>query len=49
MGFAAVEMDKWAESKGMDKVSKERAQHQAQEKAEQLYNEQYGDQSQYDP
>lgn len=49
MGFAGAETDKWAESKGMDKLSHERAKHQAKEQAEHLYDEQYGNSDQYDP
>lgn len=49
MGFTGAEVDKWAESKGMDKVSHERAKHQAKEHADQLYEEQYGNSNQYDP
>lgn len=49
MGFAGAEVDKWAESKGMNMVSKERAKHQAKEQAEHLYDEQYGNADKYDP
>ena len=34
---------------GMDLYDKERAHHQAKENARQLYDQQYGNQDQYDP
>jgi cysteine synthase len=49
MGLVGAEMDKWAETKGMDKVDKERAKHQAEEQADHFYNNQYGDQDQFNP
>ncbi|CAF9936618.1 MAG: hypothetical protein HETSPECPRED_010390 [Heterodermia speciosa] len=48
-GFAGGEVDKLAETKGMDLYDKERAHHQAKENASQLYDQQYGNQDQYDP
>ena len=49
MGMVGVEMDKWGETKGMDKVDTERAKHQAKEQAEHMYDEQYGNQDQFNP
>ena len=49
MGFAGAEIDKLAETKGMDFASKERAKYGAQRQAEHLYDQQYGDMDQYDP
>ncbi|KAF7561069.1 hypothetical protein G7046_g3080 [Stylonectria norvegica] len=48
-GFAAAEVDKLAETRGMDYVDKERTKHQAKKQAEHLYDQQYSDQDQYDP
>lgn len=47
--FAGAEVDKLAETKGMDFVDRERAKHHARQNAEQLYDQQYGDMDQYDP
>jgi hypothetical protein len=49
MGFAAAEVDKLAETRGMDFVTKEEAKHRSKKQAEHLYNEQYGSQNDYDP
>lgn len=46
---AGAEVDKLAETKGLDFVDKERAKHHAKKQAEQLYDQQYGDMDQYDP
>ena len=43
------EVDKLAETKGLDFVDRERAKHHAKKQAEQLYDEHYGGQEQYDP
>ena len=43
------EVDKLAETKGLDFVDRERAKHHAKKQAEHLYDEQYGGQEQYDP
>jgi len=48
-GFAGGEVDKLAETKGMDFVDRERAQHAAKKNAEEMYDQHYGDQDQYDP
>lgn len=49
VGIAAAEVDKLAETKGMDFMDKERAKHHAKKQAEHLYDEQYGDLDEYDP
>lgn len=49
MGVTGAEMDKFAESKGMDFASKEEAKDKAREQAEALYDQQYGDMDNYDP
>jgi hypothetical protein len=46
---AGYEVDRLAETKGMDFLDKERAKHQAKKQAEQLYDTQYSGQDQYDP
>ena len=56
-GFAGAEVDKLAETKGMDEVDKMRAKHQAKENVENMYDEHYinnqgadrYDPNQYDP
>ena len=48
-GFAAAEADKLAETKGLDFLDREKAKHHAKKQAEHLYDEQYGNQDQYDP
>ncbi|KAB5575945.1 hypothetical protein GE09DRAFT_609810 [Coniochaeta sp. 2T2.1] len=47
--FAGAEVDKLAETKGMDFVDRERAKHHAKQNAERLYDERYGDLERYDP
>jgi hypothetical protein len=47
--FAAAEVDKLVETKGLDYLDAEKAKHQAKKQAEHLYDEQYGGQDQYDP
>lgn len=47
--IAGAEVDKLAETKGLDFVDKEKAKHHAKQNAEKLYDEQYGDMDQYDP
>ncbi|KAG9252393.1 CipC protein [Emericellopsis atlantica] len=47
--FTGAEMDKWAESKGMNHVDKEKAKHSAKHQAQDLYDQQYGGQDAYDP
>jgi hypothetical protein len=41
-GIAGAEVDRLAETKGMDFVDKEKAKHQAKEQAKQMYDQQYG-------
>ncbi|CAM1510615.1 Fc.00g009500.m01.CDS01 [Cosmosporella sp. VM-42] len=48
-GFAAAEVDKLAETRGMDFVDKERAKHSAKKQAEHLYDQQYSEYDHYDP
>lgn len=56
-GFAGAEVDKLAETKGMDEVDKIRAKHQAKENVSNMYDEHYinnkgadrYDPNQYDP
>ncbi|GAB7342972.1 hypothetical protein MBLNU457_g1074t1 [Dothideomycetes sp. NU457] len=48
-GFAGAEVDKLAETKGMDEYDREKAKHQAKRNAEQMYDQHYGDYDQYDP
>lgn len=49
MGFAGAEVDKLAETKGMDYIDRDRVKDQAQRQAGELYDNQYGDMNQYDP
>ncbi|KAH7368732.1 hypothetical protein B0T11DRAFT_326883 [Plectosphaerella cucumerina] len=49
MGFAGAEVDRLVETKGMDYLDQRRARDQAQERAAELYDRQYGDMEQYDP
>jgi len=49
VGFAGAEVDRLAETKGMDFYDKERAKHQAKENVQGLYDNHYGGQDQYDP
>lgn len=48
-GFAAGEVDRLAETKGEDWFDKEKAKHQAKERAERMYDEQYGNTEQWHP
>ncbi|KAL1871455.1 hypothetical protein VTK73DRAFT_2063 [Phialemonium thermophilum] len=48
-GFAAAEVDKLVETKGLDFVDREKAKHHAKQQAEHLYDQHYGDLDQYDP
>ena len=48
-GFAAAEVDKLVETKGLDAIDREKAKHHAKKQAEHLYDEQYGNQEHYDP
>ncbi len=48
-GFAGAEVDKLAETKGADFIDREKAKHQAKERANELYDQHYGGQDNYDP
>lgn len=48
-GFAGAEVDKLAETKGMDEYDREKAKHQAKENAQNMYDQHYGNNDQYDP
>lgn len=48
-GIAGAEVDKLIETKGLDFVDREKAKRHAKQQAEELYDNQYGDQDQYDP
>jgi hypothetical protein len=41
-GFAAAEVDKLCETKGLDFIDREKAKRQAKENAENMYSERYG-------
>lgn len=49
MGITGAELDKLAETKGMDFASKEEAKHHAKRQAEHLYDQQYGGMENYAP
>lgn len=48
-GLAGAEVDKLFETKGLDTIDREKAKHHARENAKSLYDEQYGQNDQYDP
>ncbi|CAK7566862.1 MAG: hypothetical protein SEPTF4163_004816 [Sporothrix epigloea] len=48
-GFAGAEVDKLCETKGLDFIDREKAKRHARENAEQLYDQQYGGQPDYNP
>jgi hypothetical protein len=48
-GLAGAEVDKLAETKGEDFFDRERSKHEAKKRAENLYDQHYGGQDQYDP
>ncbi|KAH8177204.1 hypothetical protein LIA77_02286 [Sarocladium implicatum] len=48
-GFAGAEVDKLAETKGLDFLDREKAKHHTKRQAEHLYDEQYGQYNDYDP
>ncbi|PPJ57301.1 hypothetical protein CBER1_09023 [Cercospora berteroae] len=48
-GFAGGEVDRLAETKGADYIDREKAKRQARENAEQMYDQHYGNNDQYDP
>lgn len=41
VGFAGAEVDKLAETKGLDFIDREKAKHHAKENAEHMYEEHY--------
>ncbi|EPE04878.1 cipc-like antibiotic response protein [Ophiostoma piceae UAMH 11346] len=47
--FAGAEVDKLVETKGLDFIDREKAKHHAKQNAEQLYDQQYGNQPDYNP
>jgi len=49
VGLAGGEVDKLAETKGLDWVDREKAKRHAKENVENLYDQQYGQNDQYDP
>ncbi|KAL6722348.1 hypothetical protein ACLMJK_001455 [Lecanora helva] len=48
-GFAGGEVDKLAETHGMNEYDKMRAHHQAKERSHDLYDQQYGNNDDYNP
>ncbi|KAK8062954.1 cipC-like antibiotic response protein [Apiospora hydei] len=48
-GLAAAEVDKLAETKGMDYLDREKAKHHAKKQAEHLYEQQHGQYDDYNP
>jgi hypothetical protein len=48
-GFAGAEVDKLAETKGENWFDRERSKHEAKKRAENLYDQHYGGNGQYDP
>ena len=48
-GFAGAEVDRLAETKGEDYFDREKAKHEAKKRSEQLYDQHYGQDDQYDP
>ena len=48
-GFAGAGVDYLAETKGTDFIDKEKAKHEAKKKSEQLYDQQYGNEPNYNP
>jgi len=49
VGIAGAEVDKLAETKGMDWVDREKAKHHAKENVQNMYDQHYGNKDQYDP
>ncbi len=47
--IAGAEVDKLVETKGLDFIDREKAKHHAKQNAEKLYDDQYGNQPDYDP
>jgi hypothetical protein len=48
-GFVGGEVDKLAETKGEDFIDRERTKHAAKKRADEMYDDHYGNQDQYDP
>jgi hypothetical protein len=48
-GLAGGEVDRLAETKGADYIDREKAKRDARRNAEELYDQHYGGQDQYDP
>ncbi|KAI4591528.1 hypothetical protein LQW54_010041 [Pestalotiopsis sp. IQ-011] len=48
-GIAGGEVDKLFETKGLDEIDREKAKRHAKQQAEQMYDDHYGGQDQYDP
>ncbi|KAI9682551.1 MAG: hypothetical protein M1829_000344 [Trizodia sp. TS-e1964] len=48
-GFAAAEVDKLAETKGLDAYDRREAHKKARENTDNMYDQQYGNDDQYDP
>lgn len=48
-GIVGGEVDKLCETKGADYIDRERAKRDARQNAEQMYDDHYGQQDQYDP
>ncbi|KAG8529637.1 uncharacterized protein KY384_005118 [Bacidia gigantensis] len=48
-GFVGGEVDKLAETRGMNAYDRERAHHHAKEGSKEMYDQHYGGQDQYDP
>lgn len=48
-GFAGAEVDKLAETKGLDFIDREKAKHHSKKQAEHLYEQQYGGYDDYNP
>jgi len=46
---AGVEVDRLAETKGADYIDREEAKHKAKKNAQDLYDQQYGNQDNFDP
>lgn len=47
--FAGAEVDRLAETKGADYIDRERAKHEAKKRAENLYDQHYGGDDEYNP
>ncbi len=47
--MAGVEVDRIAEMNGADYVDREKAKHEAKKRSEQLYDQHYGDEENYNP